>query len=670
MQNSTEYENLKKSVSYHAHRYYVLDDPELSDFDYDQLFRKLQEFEALNPDMISPDSPTQRVGGMVLGGFEEVKHDVPMLSIDNAMNALEAADFVRRVSSLTGIPENQITFFAEPKYDGVSCSLKYLFGKLFQGGSRGDGFTGENITAQVRTIRNIPLRLEGFENVPLLEVRGEVLMTKKDFLALNEAQALAGEKLFANERNAAAGSLRQLDPAVTAKRKLRFFSYGFGACDFGTSGMSLPDTQSARIQWLTSLGFEISDSVFNVVGAEQVEEVFQEMSKRRADLPFGIDGIVFKLDSIALQEQVGWNTRVPRWAIAYKFPPEEAHTKVQGIDVQVGRTGTLTPVARLDPVFVGGVTVSNATLHNMDEIERLGLKVGDTVIVRRAGDVIPEIVKVLTESRAGDEVDFTMPSNCPVCSSIVHREPDKAAHRCTGALNCDAQRLFAITYFASRLAMDIEGLGEGIVQKLLDAKLVRRPSDLYSLSESAVAELDGMGKSSAKKLVQAVAGSCGPELHRFIYSLGIPGVGESTAKDLAKTFGSWDAFFNASYADLVKVLNLGQIKAESIRDFFENEDNGAEAQLLASLVSPLEVEVVTTSQALAGKSFVITGTLSMPREAYKEQIEKAGGKVSGSVSKKTDYVLAGAEAGSKLAKAQELNIAVLDEAAFYTLLGT
>ena len=524
MDLTAQYEQLKQEAAYHAHRYYVLDDPVISDGDYDNLFRRLQTFEQDNPDLVTPDSPTQRVGGPLLNGFEEVKHQIAMLSIDNAMNAQEAADFARRLAAQLGVSSEELAFFVEPKYDGASCSIVYEHGLLTQAASRGDGFTGENITAQVKTIRNVPLKLHGFEDVPRFEVRGEVLMTKKDFLAVNEAQAAAGEKLFANPRNAAAGSLRQLDPSVTAKRALRFFGYSFGACDFGDSVLALPSLQSERIAMLKDLGFEVSTSTFSATGPAEIESVFQIMAARRASLPFDIDGVVFKLDSVALQDKAGWSSRVPRWAIAYKFPPEEATTTLLDIDLQVGRTGAVTPVARLQPVFVGGVTVANATLHNADEIARLGVLIGDRVVVRRAGDVIPEIVRVVMESRAGAERPFAMPTVCPVCGSAVHQEEDKAVHRCTGGLNCEAQRLFAITHFASRLAMDIEGLGEGIVQKLLDADLVHRPSDLFSLDAEVLAKLEGMGKVSAKKLTSRLAECRAPELNRFIYSLGIPNV--------------------------------------------------------------------------------------------------------------------------------------------------
>lgn len=668
MDLTIQYEKLKKDAAYHAHRYYVLDDPVISDGDYDILFRKLQAFEQAHPELVTPDSPTQRVGGPLLQGFDELAHLMPMLSIDNAMNAQDAADFARRLAAQVGVGEADLVFFVEPKYDGASCSLTYEYGLLTQAASRGDGFTGENITAQAKTIRNVPLKLDGFDDVPRFEVRGEVLMTKRDFLALNDAQAAAGDKLFANPRNAAAGSLRQLDPAITAQRKLRFFSYSFGACDFGDSLLSLPSLQSERIRLLQDLGFEVSTSTFTAKGPVEIESVFQLMAQRRASLPFEIDGVVFKLDDVALQEKAGWSSRVPRWAIAYKFPPEEATTRLVDIDVQVGRTGAVTPVGRLQPVFVGGVTVTNATLHNADEIARLGLLIGDQVVVRRAGDVIPEIVRVVLNVRTGNERPFTMPAVCPVCGSDVHQEEDKAVHRCTGGLNCEAQRLSAITHFASRLAMDIEGLGEGIVQKLLDAGLVHRPSDLFSLEADVLAKLEGMGKVSANKLLARLAECRHPELNRFIYALGIPNVGETTAKDLAKFFKSWSAFSSATREQLLQVFNLGPITADNVASFFANADNALEAHSLAARVQPKEAQASTSAQRLTGLAFVITGTLSRSREEFKERIEAAGGKVSGSVSKKTSYLLAGAEAGSKLTKAEELGVLVLDEATFEALL--
>lgn len=664
-----QYERLKDQANHHAHRYYVLDDPEISDAEYDQLFRTLQAFEAEHPDLVAPDSPTQRVGGALLEGFAKVSHEVPMLSIDNALTPEEAVEYVRRTAKLLGIPEHLVEFYSEPKYDGASTAIIYEFGRLATAASRGDGFTGENITAQVKTIRNVPVLVKALANVPRFEVRGETLMTRADFQKVNAELEAAGQKLFKNPRNAAAGSLRQLDPAVTATRRLRFFAYGFGQCDFGASGKSLPGSQFERLQFLKELGFEVSPLTFGCVGADAVQKVFEHMAVERPNIPFDIDGVVFKLNHLEHQERAGWVSRVPRWAIAFKFPPEEAKTRLLAIDIQVGRTGVLTPVARLEPVFVGGVTVSNTTLHNEDEIARKGLLVGDMVGVRRQGDVIPAVFTAYPEERTGAETAFVMPKTCPVCGSATHREEDASATRCTGGLKCSAQRLFAITHFSSRLCMDIEGLGEGVVQKLLDADLLRRPSDLYSLDPVKVAELEGFGKTSAEKLTKAIAGSKEPTLNRFIHALGIPGVGETTAKDLAKAFLSWDDFSIASTEELLRVKDIGPTTASNIQAFFANPDNAAEVTRLAEIVKPQEVAANTAPQTLAGKSVVITGTLSQPREHFKELVEKAGGKAAGSVSKKTDYVLAGAEAGSKLDKARELGVKVLDESEFLALLG-
>lgn len=668
MTTFAKYVELKKSVAHHAYLYYVQDAPEISDADYDVLFRQLQQMEAANPEFIAQDSPTQRVGGAVLKGLSEVKHLVPMLSIDNAMNSKEAEDFLDRLAGLLQVNRDSLSFFVEPKYDGVSCSLVYQNGFLATAVSRGDGFTGEDITAQVKTIQNIPLFIAELKDALRFEVRGEVLMRKKDFQALNEAQKINSEKLFVNPRNAAAGSLRQLDPAITAKRKLRFYAYGVGACDVSTSAVSLPNTQSARIALLRAMGFEVSPHTFSAQGCEQVQKVFEKMAVERPDLPFDIDGVVFKLDSIPLQEQAGWNTRVPKWAIAYKFPPEEVTTTLKSIDIQVGRTGALTPVARLEPVFVGGVTVSNATLHNQDEICRLGVLIGDQVVVRRAGDVIPEIVKVFPERRRGDETLFEMPLNCPVCGSHVHKEEDKAIHRCTGGWACDAQRLYSLTHFASRLAMNIDGLGEGVVQKLLAANLVARPSDLFSLDANRVANLEGMGAVSAKKLIDNISKGKDVELHRFVYALGIPNVGEATAKDLARNFGTWTALKKATINDLLKIPNMGPVTSMCIVDFFGEPSNSAELALLEAILAIRDAQIADTSASLSGKTFVITGTLSQSRDYFKELVEKAGGKVSGSVSKKTSYVLAGAEAGSKLDKANELGVPVLTEKDFISLI--
>lgn len=655
---------LRQELEYHNHRYYVLDDPVIPDSQYDLLFRELVTLEGLHPSLVSTDSPTQRVGGKPLAELAEVKHLKPMLSIDNAMNAEEAQSFAQRVRTELGHQVDNVLFCAEPKYDGLSCSMVYTYGVLTLAATRGDGETGEDVTAQVRTIRNVPLTVEAWRQAPRVEVRGEVMMTKADFAKVNAAQEAAGLKKFVNCRNAAAGSLRQLDPSVTAKRRLKFFAYAYGICE----GLELVSRQREQLQTLEDAGFTVSKEVAVVVGGAGMQSYFAAMERKRPTLAFDIDGIVFKVDDITTHDKLGWNSRVPRWAIAYKFPPEEAVTTLLGIDIQVGRTGPLTPVGRLEPVFVGGVTVSNVTLHNLDEIRRLDAHIGDKVVVRRAGDVIPEIVRVVTELRPAQVQAFEMPTSCPVCGSHVHKEEDKAVYRCTGGLKCGAQRLYAITHFASRLAMNIDGLGESRVQQLLEAGLLERPSGLWKLDVESLSALEGWGKSSATKLIAAVNATKHPELHRFIYSLGIPGVGESTAKELARFFKSWAYFTHANEAALLAVPDLGPITASNILEFLHDEGNAEECSALARLIEPKEAASGTGPAKLAGKTFVITGTLSKPREDFKALIEEAGGKVSGSVSKKTDYLLAGAEAGSKLAKAQELGVAVLDEQAFETLL--
>lgn len=661
-----DYEKLRDQVTHHAHLYYVLDAPVLPDVEYDMLFRRLQDMEAANPALDRTGSPTQRVGGAPLKGFESVQHVVPMLSLNNAMVEVEAARFVEKAATELRVPAEELEYMSEPKYDGLSLSLRYHFGVLELAVTRGDGEAGENVTAQARTIRNIPLMLPGLRAIETLEVRGEVLVPIKDFKQLNEREVAAGREAYANPRNFAAGSVRQLDSRVTAKRKLRFFAYSIAQAPANL----YPETQSAALEWLRNQGFEVSKEIGLCRGPAGVQAAYEALGAKRDALPFEIDGTVFKLNDISLQKKLGWNSRVPRWAIAYKFPPQEVSTKLVAIDLQVGRTGALTPVARLEPVTVGGVTVSNVTLHNEDEVARKDVRVGDFVVVRRAGDVIPEIVRTL--GQPGERPDlFRMPATCPVCGSATHREADKAVMRCTGGLKCQAQRLFAITHFASRLAIDIEGLGEGSVTKLLDSGLIQRPSDLYQLAESDVARLEGFGAVSAKKLLAAIQARTDVALNRFIYSLGIPSVGESTAKALAQRFGNLQRVSEASEAELLAVADLGPVTAENIRAFFGNAENALEAQRLSQRVKPAEA-VAGGSQGsqgtLIGRTFVITGTLSKARQEFEVLIEAAGGKVSGSVSKKTSFLLAGADAGSKLAKAQELGVAVLDEAAFTALL--
>ena len=660
------YDSLISQVAFHDYRYYVLDDPLIGDGEYNVLYKELVSFEEAHPEMLRQDSPTQRVAGAVLEEFDEVEHLKPMLSIDNAMEEKALIAFAHRVAAELGIDVEELEFTAEPKYDGLSNALRIAFGAFAQAGTRGNGFKGEDVTSQVRTVRNVPLHLAPeFAGAARIEVRGEVLMTKTAFEAVNAAQDAQGLKRFANPRNAAAGSLRQLDPKITATRQLRFFAYGFGVCE----GFTPPESQFEQLELLKKMGFSVSEDVKRIKGLTQMLKHFEAMGERRPKMPYDIDGVVFKVDSIADQEALGWKSRVPRWAIAAKFPPEEATTTCQAIDVQVGRTGALTPVARIEPVFVGGVTVTNATLHNEDQVRRLDLMVGDRVSIRRAGDVIPELVRALSELRTGAEIAWSMPTSCPVCGSAVHREEGEATHRCTGGLKCEAQRLNAVTHFASRDTLAIDGMGEGVVQKLLDANLVHRPSDLFSLTEEDIAKLPGLGKTSAKNLMASLTAAKNPDLYRFIFALGIPHVGESTAKDLANYFGSWESFASANTVPLLKAVSgVGPETAESILAFFANPDNATEVITLADVLQPKEVVKATGEQPFLGKTFVVTGTLSQPRDAFKARIEEAGGKVAGSVSKKTSYVLAGDEAGSKLEKALELGVPVLDEAAFEELL--
>lgn len=657
-----QHESLKALVAYHSDQYHRFDNPQISDPEFDGLFRQLQDMETAHPELDSRDSPTQRVGGARLPEFSPFEHSRLMPSLANSLTPQDAEAYVRRVATELGIAVEDIEQCAELKYDGLSCSLKYRFGYLDLAGTRGDGTTGEDVTANVRTIRNVPLRISN--TAPLVEVRGEVLMTKEDFERLNRYQDSIGEEHYKNPRNAAAGSLRQLDSKVTAQRNLKFFAYSYGECE----GFVPAPTQRKQLQSFVDQGFEISDTARVVKGLVEMQEHFDAIGEQRPSLPFDIDGVVFKLNQVSQQEVLGWNSRTPRWATAFKFPAEEAKTRVLAIDVQVGRTGPLTPVARLEPVFVGGVTVTNATLHNEQEAHRKDIRVGDWVIVRRAGDVIPEIVRSLPELRDGTETEYFAPSTCPVCGSDVHKDEDTAAHRCTGGLKCSAQRLFAITHFASRLALDIDGLGEGKVTTLLEAGLIERPSNLFSLLPSQLEVLPGMGKSSAAKLVAALDATRAPELNRFIFSLGIPTVGENTSKNLARHFRSFAAIQSATEAALQALEDVGPTTAGNIRAFFDNPGNAAEVARLVERVQPKEVAAAEGGQPLVGKCFVITGTLTKDREDFKAIIEAAGGKVSGSVSKKTHFLLAGEGAGSKLEKAREAGVTVLDEAAFEALL--
>jgi len=638
--------------------YYVLDQPELPDAEYDTLFKELQGIEAEHPALVTPDSPTQRVGGQAAEGFTPVVHDVPMLSLNNGFADEDIAAFDKRVSDALGV--SPVQYACELKFDGLAISLRYDDGRFVQASTRGDGATGEDVTANVRTIRSIPLTLKG-KNVPKrLDVRGEALMFKRDFDRLNARQRDAGQREFANPRNAAAGSLRQLDPKMTAQRPLSFFAYGIGVLE----GAEMPDTHAALLDWYKEMGLPVNAERAVVEGAEGLLGFFRQTGEKRDKLPYDIDGVVYKVNRRDEQDKLGFVSRAPRFALAHKFPAQEALTQLLAIDVQVGRTGAITPVARLAPIFVGGATVTNATLHNEDEVRRKDIRIGDTVIVRRAGDVIPEVVGAILDRRPDDAREFVMPTECPVCGSKIERLPDEAIARCTGGLFCPAQRKQALWHFAQRRALDIDGLGEKIIDQLVEQNLVRTPADLFNLGFSMLAELDRFADKSAQNLLDSLEKAKHTTLARFIYALGIRHVGESTAKDLAKHFGSLDPIIAASVEQLLEVNDVGPVVAEAIHNFFSEAHNQHVIEQLRAKVSWPEGPPAPRAPqgALAGKTVVLTGTLpTLSREEAKEMLEAAGAKVAGSVSKKTDYVVAGADAGSKLAKAEELGVPVVDE---------
>ncbi|MEY5098529.1 MAG: ligase [Pseudomonadota bacterium] len=709
---------LHQQLHHHAYRYYTLDAPEIPDAEYDRLFRELEALEAAHPDWVTPDSPTRRVGAKVLEGFAAVRHRVPMLSIrtETDTEASGAQAFDVRVRKELGLAEGDapLDYVAEPKFDGLAISLRYEHGVLVQAATRGDGEQGEDVTQNIRTIGQIPLRLRtdaGAPAVPpVLEVRGEVYMRRDDFEALNERQRLRiaagvkGEKTFVNPRNAAAGAVRQLDPAIAAERPLSFYAYGLGDLSPPELGGPVFARHSELLQALRAWGMPVSELVECCAGAEGLVAYHRRLGALRDSLPFDIDGVVYKVDRLDWQRELGFVTREPRWAVAHKYPAQEQLTEVLAIEVQVGRTGKLTPVAKLAPVFVGGVTVSNATLHNEGEVRRKDVRVGDQVIVRRAGDVIPEVVAVVpragsveavaadaAQADSPDQADaaqsdlfsapalpargpvFTMPATCPVCGSAVEREEGEVDHRCSGGLFCPAQRKQALLHYAQRRALDIEGLGDRLVEQLVDAGVVRTLPDLYRLGLTALAALDRMAEKSARNLLDALEKSRQTTLPRFLFGLGIRHVGEATAKDLARHFGSLDAIMDASEEQLLQVRDVGPVVAHSIRSFFAQPHNREVVeQLRACGVSWPEGEAApAVPQLLAGKTLVLTGTLpSLSRDQAKAMIEAAGGKVAGSVSKKTDWVVAGAEAGSKLEKAQQLGVAVLDEDGLRALLAS
>ncbi len=650
---------LREQLNFHNYRYYVLDDPVIPDSKYDRLLRELQDLEVEYPDLIVPDSPTQRVGFEPVAGFADVIHLEPMLSLENAFSEEELAAFDRKVRDRLKSDED-IEYAAEPKMDGAAVSLLYEKGVLVRGATRGDGTRGEDITHNVRTIPSIPLRLLGEALPDVLEVRGEIFMSLEGFAELNAEARREGGKTFVNPRNAAAGSLRQLDPKLTAKRPLEFYAYGIG----GQRGLEFPERHSEILATLRGFGLRISPLNRVVSGVDGCQSYYDAIGKRRSSLSYEIDGVVFKVDRLDYQSALGFVSRAPRWAVAYKFPAHEEMTVLRDIEFQVGRTGALTPVARLEPVFVGGVTVSNATLHNMDEVARKDVRPGDTVVIRRAGDVIPEVVSVVTEKRPRKTRPVVLPRHCPVCGSDVVRVEGEAVARCSGGLYCRAQRKESLRHFASRRAMDIEGLGAKLIDQLVDGDLVHTPVDLYRLDEETIAGLDRMGQKSAKNLVRALEKSKHTTLPRFLYALGIREVGEATAKSLAKHFGELDAIRRADLDELQSVEDVGPIVATHVDAFFGQRHNVEVIdQLVAAGVEwPREQRDSKSRGRLKGKTFVLTGTLSeMTREEAKELIESHGGKVTGSVSGKTDYLVCGADPGSKLATAQKLGVTVLDE---------
>jgi DNA ligase (NAD+) len=654
---------LRAEIAEHNRRYYEEDAPTISDAEYDALFRELEALEDAHPELRTPDSPTQRIGGGRAAQFAPVRHRIPMLSIrtETDTTAGAAAEFDARIRRDLELPPDAppVAYMAELKFDGLAVSLRYEHGALAVAAPRGDGETGEDVTANIRTIGEIPKRLAG-KPPPVLEVRGEVYMTRADFAELNARQQAAGQRLYVNPRNTAAGAVRQLDPAVTRQRPLHFFAYGIGE----TEDWTLPATQDALLRALAAFGLPVNGDRRVARGASELSAFYEDVQARRGDLPFEIDGVVYKVNDLARQRELGFRTREPRWAVAHKFPPEEMPTELVAIDVQVGRTGAITPVARLRPVFVGGTTVTNVTLHNEDEIRRRDLRIGDTVIVRRAGDVIPQVVRVVLDRRPASAKMFTMPTECPECGSAVVRLPGEVVARCTGGLVCLAQRKQSLLHFAGRRALDIEGLGDKLVDQLVDAGIVHTPADLYKLGLPKLAALERMADRSAANVLAAIAKSKDTTLARFIFALGIRHVGEATARDLALHFGSLDALMDADEAALLEVNDVGPVVAASVAGFFAEPHNreGIE-QLRAAGVHWTEgAPQRAAAGRLAGCTLVLTGTLpTLTRDDAKALIEAAGGKVAGSVSKRTDYVVAGTDAGSKLAKAEELGVAVLDE---------
>ncbi|WP_151995199.1 NAD-dependent DNA ligase LigA [Buttiauxella massiliensis] len=661
---------LRTTLRHHEYLYHVLDTPEVPDAEYDRLMAELRSLEDVHPELITPDSPTQRVGAAPLSEFTQVRHEVPMLSLDNAFDEASYLAFNKRVQDRLKSAD-AITFCCELKLDGLAVSLLYEDGVLVRAATRGDGTTGENITANVRTIRSIPLKLRG-ENIPRrLEVRGEVFLPQAGFEKINEEARRTGGKIFANPRNAAAGSLRQLDPRITAKRPLTFFCYGVGLLEGG----ELPASHHARLQQFKEWGLPVSDRIRLCNTPEEVLAFYHQVEADRPKLGFDIDGVVIKVDSLALQETLGFVARAPRWAVAFKFPAQEQMTFVRDVEFQVGRTGAITPVARLEPVQVAGVLVSNATLHNADEIERLGLRIGDRVVIRRAGDVIPQVVGVVESERPENTSEIVFPTHCPVCGSDVERVEGEAVARCTGGLICGAQRKEALKHFVSRRALDVDGMGDKIIDQLVEKEYVHTPADLFRLTAGKLTGLDRMGPKSAQNVVDALEKAKETTFARFLYALGIREVGEATAAGLATHFGTLDALIAASIEDLQKVPDVGIVVATHTFNFFAEESNREVIRQLTEEAgvhwpAPVIIKAEEIDSPFAGKTVVLTGSLSiMSRDDAKARLVELGAKVAGSVSKKTDLVIAGEAAGSKLVKAQELGINVIDEAEMIRLLG-
>ena len=659
----TQIDNLRKTLRQYEYEYHVLDNPTVPDSEYDRLFHQLKALELEHPEFLTSDSPTQRVGAKPLSGFSQIRHEIPMLSLDNAFSDEEFNAFVKRIEDRLIVLPKPLTFCCEPKLDGLAVSILYVNGVLTQAATRGDGTTGEDITANIRTIRNIPLQLLTDNPPTRLEVRGEVFMPHAGFERLNEYALEHGEKTFANPRNAAAGSLRQLDPNITSKRPLVLNAYGIGIAE----GVELPNTHYARLQWLKSIGIPVNPEIRLCNGTNEVLDFYRDIQNKRSSLGYDIDGTVLKINDIALQNELGFISKAPRWAIAYKFPAQEELTVLNDVEFQVGRTGAITPVAKLEPVFVAGVTVSNATLHNSDEIERLNIAIGDTVVIRRAGDVIPQIIGVLHERRPDNAKPIIFPTNCPVCDSQIIRIEGEAVARCTGGLFCAAQRKEALKHFVSRKAMDIDGVGGKLIEQLVDRELVHTPADLFKLDLTTLTRLERMGAKSAENALNSLEKAKSTTLARFIFALGIREVGEATALNLANHFKTLDALKAADLEQLQQVPDVGEVVANRIFVFWREAHNVAVVEdLIAQGVHWETVEVKEASENFfKDKTVVLTGTLTqMGRNEAKVLLQQLGAKVSGSVSSKTDFVIAGDAAGSKLAKAQELNIAVLTEEEF------